>query len=370
MASLPLSSTAVNDASQVERIDVTSFRKADDLAAGLEFFVVVKSQDQEERRRRMLKSLRSGTIGRVAQRPVAEGLLLRGAFKSGRFEPSVVRTFREPRHIVPLHEAGFLLTEVNRLIHVDRNGHTVRSYTYPYFSYLHSVALSANGRSALLASSGYDSLIEIDLASGEVIWHWFAWEHGFNPDEEGVWLAATLEAQKAYEAAGKAAMMIHPDAYGEQGLLVARRSAHPNCAVFEDDTNQSVICSIGAQGKVYRISKATGETEVIIDWLSSMPHGLQSHNGQWIVTNTTEGEFWVLDRNFHPFKCYEFSSLGGRVEGSGSSEWLQQVVPISRDKYVAIDSNRSIFFIDLQQKAYSSYDIDGSYCVQDILPLS
>lgn len=300
---------------------------------------------------------------------MAEGLFLRGSFQAGVFTASVDRAFREPRHIVAHGDGGFLLTEINKLLHIDQNGRTLREYTYPYFSYLHSVSLSSDGSSALLASSGYDSLVELDLASGDINWHWFAWEHGFNPDEEGVWLAATPERQRAYEAEGKRSMVIHPDAFGEQGLLVARRSAHPNCAVFDGEGDETVLCSIGAHGEIYRITRETGAAKKLIDWLSPMPHGLKAHNGQWIVTNTTKGEFWVLDQSFAPVQCYVFSSLGGKLEGCGDSEWLQQVIPISASRYIAIDSNRSIFCFDLDDRVYTAYQIDRNYCVQDILPL-
>jgi hypothetical protein len=351
----------------VERVELASFRKVDDLAAGLDFFVVVKSQDQQERRQRMLKSLSTGRLGRIAKRPVAEGLLLRGSFCVGAFRPAVVRPCREPRHIAPLPSGGYLLTEMNRLLHVDEDGAILRAYTNPYFSYLHSVKLNSNATTALLASSGYDSLMELDLKTGDIVWHWLAWEHGFNPDEEGVWLAATPAAQTAYEAEGKTSLVVHPDTYGEQGLLVARRSAHPNCAIFEDARNEWILCSIGAYGRVYRISKATGAATEVIDWLSSMPHGLSHHHGQWIVTNTTRGEFWILNEDFTPRTCIDFASLPGKVEGTGEAEWLQQVAPISKSRFIAVDSNRAIFCFDLEEEAYTPYRIDPDYCVQDVL---
>ena len=220
---------------------------------------------------------------------------------------------------------------------------------------------------ALLASSGYDSLIEVELATGKINWHWFAWENGFNPDEDGMWLAATNEAKKKYQSEGKNTILIHPNEYGEQGLLISRRSAHPNCAVYENNTGDFILCSIGAHGNIYRISKKTGEAEILIDWLSTMPHGLKKHFSHWYVTNTTKGEFWKLDQEYKPLECYSFSSLEGKPIGYESTEWLQQVVPISKDKYMAIDSNRAIYCIDLNKKQYSEYNINQNYCVQDIL---
>jgi hypothetical protein len=352
----------------VNRIDVAQFDRTAEVLDGTAWYLVVKSQDQLERRARMAASRRRGRFGRIAPRPVAEGLLVRGELSAGRFHAEWARPYREPRHVRRLSGRELLLTEINRLLRIDERGEVVRTYHHPFFAFLHTIDLHRAASRALIASSGYDSVIEIDLESGEPTLHWSAWEHGFNPDESGAWLAADRSTYERYRAEGRPAVLIDPSEHGDQGLMTARRSAHPNAAVYDPyDDYRSFIVSIGHTGDLHRARADTEGTQLVCGDLQQMPHGLSPSESGWIVTDTTRGEWRRMNSEFQTETIHSTASLGGKAAGAADLEWLQQVVRYDHDRVLALDANRGLLAIDLHAGVYSRYDVDQNWCVQDAM---
>jgi hypothetical protein len=60
-----------------EQIHICEFEASSGLLDPVEVLLVVKSQDQIQRRHRMLGQLQRGKIGRIQPRPIAEGLLVK-----------------------------------------------------------------------------------------------------------------------------------------------------------------------------------------------------------------------------------------------------------------------------------------------------
>lgn len=350
--------------------DLAEFKRVTGVLEGTHWLITVKSQDQLERRKQMLKMLRSKKIGRLAPRPTAVGLLVAGALLNGEFHVHWKKEFREPRHICRLSTGDYLLTEMSRLLRLDSDGNVTRTYTHPFCAYLHTVDVCADERRALIVSSGFDSIYEFELDTGEETFRWFAWDHGFNPDEDGYWLAATSEKFRQYKMQEKPAILIDPKHYGEHGLVTARRSAHPNAAVYDPyDGERSIIVSIGHYGELMRVSLETGETTTVHRKLSIMPHGLCARDGGWAVTNTTKGEWWLLDSDFSTRMVYSVAQLQGKVPDMEEVEWLQHVVAAGTDRVLMIDANRGLIAVDLVTERYSAYQIDDNYCIQDALQL-
>jgi hypothetical protein len=352
----------------VNRIDVSQFERTADVLAGTRWYLVIKSQDQLARRARMAASRRRGRFGRLEPRPVAEGLLVCGALRAGRFETEWSRVFREPRHLRRLNASELLLTEINRLLRIDEGGEVLRAYQHPFFAFLHTIDLHATAARALIASPGYDSVIELDLDTGEPTMHWVAWEHGFNPDESGTWLAARRETYDRYRGEGRTAVLINPDEYGDQGLITSRRSAHPNAAAYDPyDEYRSFIVSIGHTGELHRARPDAEGTELLCSDLRQMPHGLRPHDAGWIITDTTRGEWRRLTADFATTSIHATAPLGGKVPGTEDLEWLQQVVMFDRRRVLALDANRGLLAIDLEARCWSSYEVDANWCVQDAM---
>lgn len=351
-------------------IDVSTFSPVEGMLDGTSWLFVIKSQDQLERRRRMLESRKGKKFGRIGARETAFGLLTKLRFDGGRVETETRQELREPRHIKRHPQGGFLVSEIDRVHHIDEKGKVKKTYTHPLFGFLHTVDVSKDGARMLVVSSGYDSLFEIDLSSGEETFRWVAWEHGFNPDEDGVWLAADSEHYARYHAEGKQALLIDPAEYGEQGLVTARRSAHPNVAVYNVyDGGRTILVSIGHEGALYRIVREKGEATRACDLLAQMPHGLLPYNGGWCMTNTVRGEWWLFDAALRPTTILTVAGLGGKVAGTEDIEWIQQVIPFGPVQALFLDANRGLIALDREARTYSVYQPDPNWCIQDALLL-
>jgi hypothetical protein len=262
-----------------------------------------------------------------------------------------------------------LLTTISKLLRIELDGLAVSQETaHPFFAFLHTVDIAAGGRHALVTSSGYDAVFECDLQRGNVIKEWFAWEHGFNPDREGIWLAASRETYEAYLREGKEALLINPDAYDSQGILTAHRTAHPNMAVYDpyDDGHSFLVC-IGHKGSIYRVNRDTHRTNKVFEVGAQMPHGLRSFDDGWCLTNTVKGEWWVLKANFQVKEIYSVTDVSPKVPGTEEVEWVQQAVPIGEHHVLFIDANRGLIAVDRKERRYSVYKSDPNWCIQDVL---
>jgi len=55
----------------------------------------------------------------------------------------------------------------------------VKSCRDAWLSQSHTVQFLRRWKKASVVSSGFDAVIEFDTESGEVVWQWFAWDHGY-----------------------------------------------------------------------------------------------------------------------------------------------------------------------------------------------
>jgi len=355
-------------------IDVSKFhRKQDGILDGIEIFLVVKSQNQIERRKRMIESQKKNRYGRFKALPTATGLLVKGKLQNNIVDVQWKKELREPRHIKRMSNNNFILTEINRILVIDSNGDIIKSYEDPFFGYLHTIDLSIDEQRALVVSSGYDALIEIDLETGNKTFEWFAWEHGFNPAEDGTWYAVSESIFEEYTKEGKKAVLIDPKKYGEQGVTTANRVAHPNAAIYDfrtENEKPSAILILGHNGLLTRVDLTDGTLENIYTKLCVMAHGIfPTKESGFMITQTTEGEWLWLDKN-HEAKCiFDFKRMAGKAPGTENSEWIQQVVPVNESRALSIDANRGLIAFDYEDEIYSIYFSDENWCVQDLLIL-
>lgn len=357
-----------------ERIYINDFKISSGLLDPVEVWLVVKSQDQIERRERMVGQLKRGEkIGRIRPRPIAEGLLIKYQFPpNGNNQvlsegAELVTRFPEPRHIVPYARDRYLLTEIGRVNLIDAQGRVLDTFSHPYFAFLHTVVLNQSRDRILVTSGGYDAILELDVRSKEESWRWFGWDHGFNPNEENVYYTNTLRKAEQLEAKGYVAKYIDPAEYNEQGLVTASRTTHPNVAFYNPYKSEATVIASLGYGKIVEIDRHTSEYQVMLDAQVPVLHGIMPYDQGWIVTNTCRGEFWVLDKEFKPLQEYVFSQLPGKPEEVGDCEWLQLVIPISKDRFLGLDANRGIIICDTVQHRYEVLHPDPNWCLQDVL---
>ena len=356
-------------------LSVHQFEMVSGVLEPLEILLVVKSQDQIQRRQRMLDQLRRqhGKIGRLQPRPVATGLLVKcqlpppGGKQLRSEDAALVVQFAEPRHVVPYAKDRYLLTEVGRVALIDAQGCVLDTFTHPYFAFLHTVFLNQAQDRLLVTSAGYDAILELDVHTKAETWRWFGWDHGFNPNEEGVYYTNTREKAAALTAKGYTAKYIDPGEYNEYGLLTATRTTHPNVAFYNPyNAEATIIASLG-YGKIVEIDRITADYAIRLDLKAPVLHGLMPYNQGWMVTDTCRGEFWMLDRDFHVLQQYSFSKLPGKVEAAGEWEWLQVVVPVAPGKFLGLDANRGMIVCDTVRRCYEVFYPDPNWCLQDVL---
>jgi len=348
-------------------IDLATFSPVDYNLNGVELLLVVKSLDQAERRRRFLEGRKGDRFGRIQARPVSRGLLVFGRLADGRVAVSRSLELDEPRHACLLQSDRILLTEMDRVLTISLPDFTIQEQMrHPFFAFLHTVDISADCKHGLIVSSGYDAVFEVDLLTRQIVREWRAWEHGFNPDEDGVWLAAKPEYYDRYRREGKRSLLIDPVEYGRQGLLTTRRTAHPNMAVYDRYRNDgSFFFAAGHNGTIYRVHRKDLSTESVFELGDQMPHGLRPFQGGWCLTNTVRGEWWLLNQDFTAHTVYSAAMLEGKVEGTESVEWLQQTVPVGKGHALFLDANRGLIAVDLINRTYTRYGVNPEWCVQD-----
>lgn len=349
-------------------IDVSNFDEGDTSFPG-PVHLIVKSQDQIERRARLVASLRQGKMGRMEHRDIATGLWVQCNLQgNGTVNREASRTFefREPRGLAPLGNGQFLLSDVNRVLLVNSDATILQVYTHPFFAFLHSVSFDKESQCFLVVSSGYDCLIEMDLG-GNVCWEWCAWEHGFNPTLEGIYLCRSGEEAARLEADGKEAFFVDPMRYQEYGLMTSQRSNHPNSGCHHPSDSNLVLATLGHSGEVVEIDKRTGSWKPVVSGLKTMPHGIQPFGDGWMVTNTLMGEFWLLDGNFEVTDRIVTRNLPGKPEELGENEWLQAAYPVADGCFIGLDANRGLIHIDTGARRYRVFRVDDSWCVHHLV---
>lgn len=386
----------------IPTLDVSGFERGRVLREPMTVWLVVKSQDQLERRARMVDKLRRGEkIGRLAPRPVAEGLLLKyrlppaagpgpaagdaardacdAAPSAGGAAPEAgdarldvdgalsLARLREPRHIYRCEGDRFLLTEIGRVDLIDQEGRILDTFTHPYFAFLHTVVLDRAQQHMLVTASGYDAILELEVESKRESWRWFGWDHGFNPNDEGVWYTNTPAKAEELERQGHAARYIDPQHYNEQGLLTGTRTTHPNVALYNPYADEATIVASLGYGQIVEIDRASGDHRVVLDAGVPVLHGLAPYRDGWIVANTCRGELWLMDRDFDVTSSYDFTGLPGKPAELGDIEWLQHVTPLAGGRLACLDANRGIIVVDVNERRYEILQPDPDWCIQDLL---
>ena len=73
-------------------------------------------------------------------------------------------SFKEPRHLVEFDKDNFLITEINKVHKIEKqSGKIIDSFNSEWFSFLHTIELNKEKDKFLVASSGFDSVIEMSL---------------------------------------------------------------------------------------------------------------------------------------------------------------------------------------------------------------
>lgn len=162
----------------------------------------------------------------------------------------------------------------------DQPGRLLKRLSHPAFNDLHSVERTRRG--LLVASTGVDALLEIDL-DGNLLYEWWAGEHGYTRTPSG----HERPARRGQE-------------HRDQQYHTRFHTTHLNEAVFRDPDERYLLALLWAQGQVVQIDRALPpaeqRAEVVLDGLSR-PHGLKQTPSGWMVCSSMSGEIILLDED-------------------------------------------------------------------------
>lgn len=345
--------------------DLSTFSKNSGFYSPKSFLLTVKSFDLREIRARYLKSRASktGRVGSVERRKLSKGGLVYVEIENGYIKKHEILSFLiEPRGLDIARDAIAISCE-NR-VHVLRQGR-IEHIDNPWFSYIHTVHFNhrSGPDSLLVSSSGYDCIFEYDLEKYDKSWEWFAWENGFRKGYDPATDSDILLTRNAREASrfreeGRHYLFIKDPE--KQVLPTAQRAAFINSVVYDSQETGKLLATFFHEGAVYRIDKASGKCEKIMDGMKS-PHGGRNYRRQYMATSTATGEL-----HFSNGDRISFAGLPGKPDELADLEWLQNSAPFE-DVIITIDSNRNAFVItDLKNRQYDMVSYDPDWAIQDI----
>ncbi|MFH1320667.1 MAG: hypothetical protein ABII90_08445 [Bacteroidota bacterium] len=352
---------------KIKKVDIKSFQSNKYFYGSIQLLLTVKSFELQAIRRRYLASRKnvSGRVGSVERRQTGIGGIVKLIIKNGIVtEAEILNNLQEPRGIAFNFDKLAIAAEDKVYIITDKDMFELNN---PWFSYIHSVDFSNDGKKILISSSGFDSIFEYDLLTGKKTFEWFAWEHGFNKandPESGEMVTLTRdreENEKLIKKGTKVKLITDP---AKQYLPTAMRSAFINSVVYDNTGNNRFLATFFHEGAIYDIDSISGNAWCVLAGLKS-PHGGRRFMKKYMATSTGSGE--VVVGNSNDQLRYDFNHLPGKPTEMENLEWLQNSIIID-DIIVTIDSNRTSFIIfNPKERVYDTIAYDDSWAIQDMI---
>lgn len=347
-------------------IDISHFKRDGSFYGRLPLLLTIKSFDLQAIRKRYLASRKntSGLTGSVERRQAGIGGVISMALQDGKSTgESLLCSIKEPRGIA-LHEENILAIAAEDVVYII--GDAVKKIEHDWFSYIHTVDISAAGN-FLISSSGLETVLEFDGKTLDQIWEWNAWDHGINiannpADDTPVFLTRNpAEAKERRQNGDQVKLIIDPL---NEHLPTAMRSAFINSAAYDNLNDDNVIVTMFHAGAVQTISKQSGKNTLQMDNLKN-PHGGRRIGHGLMATSTGKGE--VVVKNELAETRYGWHNLPGKPKELKDVEWVQNTVN-HKGLFIAIDSNRTAFVIfDPEKRLFDIIPYNDNWAVQDMV---
>ncbi len=178
-------------------------------------------------------------------------------------------------HGLPCSEEGIAGDE--HIARLNDQGQIDLEIRSPLLTQVRSLRRTANG--ILVTASGVDALLEFNL-QGELIWSWWATEHGYDQAYGG--------GKRLIDKTLDHRLCNYP------GRL---QTTHLNSAIIDPYHPDYILTILFYQGKIARIHKSTLATDIVLTGLNGAHH-LRPHSRGYLLSNSRNGEFWILDQQF------------------------------------------------------------------------
>ena len=179
------------------------------LARHEEVMLTVKTTLQLEKNDRQAEHMgrtSADVFGREAARPYVLGLVAAFPLMRDRLDWSLAESrwafsVIEP-YGIDICGNKIALATAKSVQLIDMHTGETRSCQHSWLNQGHTVEFSPDGKKLLVGSSGFDAVFEFDTESGEVVWEWFAWDHGFDRSKLGHYVVRSEAKCKALESYG------------------------------------------------------------------------------------------------------------------------------------------------------------------------
>jgi hypothetical protein len=195
-----------------------------------------------------------------------------------------------------------------------------------------------------VASTGLDVIVEFS-ESGEVLWQWWAIDHGFEQTPTGEPRFIDKEADYRGVKFGTLAQTTHVNSVSE----------------LPDGT---ILATLFHQGTVIAIDRATGNWQLVLDGLDH-PHSVRILNEEYVtIADTAHGRGLLV----------KIKDLKGEIEAEvdAQTDWLQDCsYDYRNDRWVLVDGKKTrlIFRSGTDgKKLHSIVDLDPEWRLYEALP--
>ncbi|HEV8719884.1 MAG TPA: hypothetical protein VGW77_04495 [Candidatus Binatia bacterium] len=317
----------------------------------------------------LMKRPNLGVFGREEARPYILGIVAAFSLAYDRFDWSLAEAKWALSSVEPYgvdasrNKMALATAESVQLINIDTG--EARLCHNPWLNQGHTVEFSPDGKKLLVGSSGFDAVFEFDTESGEVVWQWFAWDHGFDRSKLGHYVVRSEARRKALAAMGHEVLLVEDPEKHPFGIPTRQKPAHLNSACY--DLHGRILVTLFHQGAGYVIDRNTGETKEVISGLSN-PHKLSRRKrGGYFISDTKGGKVIFLDEKYRP--AYEVALAGtpGVARSPQLSEFLQNTTELREDLFACIDIHRSsLWLIDVKRRRYRGIKFPVEWSVHDV----
>lgn len=282
------------------------------------------------------------TLGSMQKPKEDQGGLLCLLNENGQVQASVEMSMPAG---MALSDDGVLVASIFDVHKVSSNLSTIEQnmVSLPAFNMLHS--LSRSQRGYLVASTGLDAILEF-TQEGQLLWSWWATDHGFEQTPTGEPRIVDKEADHRGITYGTLAQTTHVNSAAE----------------LPDGT---VLATLFHQGMVIAIDRESGNWHPVLAGLHH-PHSVRVLNEDYItVANTGHGRALLI----------HLKDRKGTIETQvpADTNWLQDCCyDYQHDRWFLVDGKNSR--IDLRtgtagEKTLARFNLNSEWRLYEVLPL-
>ncbi len=242
-------------------------------------------------------------------------------------------------------DGGFKVASIYDVhtVNADLTAREQETISLPVFNMLHSLSRSQHGY--LVASTGVDAILEF-TTKGQLLWSWWATEHGFEetPTGERRLLDKTIDHRGV-----------------KYGTLA--QTTHVNSvAELSDGT---VLATLFHQGMVIAIDRETGDWQPVVKGLDH-PHSVRIINEDYItVADTGRGRALLI----------KLKDKKGTIETEvqADTNWLQDsFYDYQQDRWLLVDGKHSRVVLrtgTAGEKELGHVNLNPEWRLYEVLPL-